>query len=159
APHDPAPTRRFTRQPAPGPMMRVLFLAAAPCRPANTGARLRNFHLAKELSAPADVVYMSFADSQPSDRDQHDSSLPFEVVDPPPRGRGCRTADLVWGAVGSTPFSVLNWTRQTMWRALERLLQQRRFDAIQVESIQMAGYLPLLRTAPGDPVVVCDWHN
>jgi glycosyltransferase involved in cell wall biosynthesis len=68
-----------------------------------------------------------------------------------------RTSDLVRGAFGRLPFTVLNFTRAAMKAELARLGDKRRFDIAQIEGVQFAGYLPLLRRCAG--AVVCDWHN
>jgi len=39
------------------------------------------------------------------------------------------------------------------------LLQEDRFDLIQVESIHLMNYLPRFRAATKESIVVCDWHN
>ena len=46
-----------------------------------------------------------------------------------------------------------------MKQALERVLAGTEFDVVQVESIHLMGYLPIIRAARKQPLVVCDWHN
>jgi sugar transferase (PEP-CTERM/EpsH1 system associated) len=144
--------------------MRILVLAPATCSPRNTGARIRNFYLARELSKRAEVVFLSFSQS---DGDEarggagvtDEPKAPFEIADSPRRNGSYRAVDILRGIVGRTPFSVLNWTRATMAESLGRLLRERSFDAIQVEAIQLAGYLPILRAAQSGPALIFDWHN
>ena len=79
---------------------------------------------------------------------------------PVPRLDAYRPFDLIRGLLGSVPFSVLNYTRQEMTAALQQLLSQERFDIVQLESIHLAGYLPVIRAAANPPrVIACDWHN
>jgi len=79
---------------------------------------------------------------------------------PVPRHGSYRPLDLVRGVMGSVPFSVLNYTRREMTGALQRLLSEERFDIVQLESIHLAGYLPVIRAAANPPrAIVCDWHN
>lgn len=76
------------------------------------------------------------------------------------RPAGYRMLDLLRGAAGRVPFSVLNYTQPEMTTALAELLQKERFDIVQLESIHLAGYLSLIRAAAHPPrLIVCDWHN
>jgi glycosyltransferase involved in cell wall biosynthesis len=63
------------------------------------------------------------------------------------------------GALGSTPLTVLNYTSQAMATQLKHLLDEGNYDVVQVESIHLAEYIPLIRAARSNPIVVCDWHN
>src|SRR5439155_479023 len=47
----------------------------------------------------------------------------------------------------------------SMGGVLKQLLTEMEFDAVQVEGIQLSGYLPILRSLHGNPVVICDSHN
>jgi len=76
-----------------------------------------------------------------------------------PRSLSYRVSDLVRGAIGPVPFSVLNYTRKQMSQALQRLFQERPFDIAVLESVHLGGYLSLLRSTDCRPAVVCDWHN
>jgi glycosyltransferase involved in cell wall biosynthesis len=46
-----------------------------------------------------------------------------------------------------------------MRRALEVVLAETDFDIVQVESIHLMGYLPIIREARRQPLIICDWHN
>jgi glycosyltransferase involved in cell wall biosynthesis len=63
------------------------------------------------------------------------------------------------GAVSRTPLPLLNYTTESMRRALEGVLAETDFDIVQVESIHLMGYLPIIRAARSQPLIVCDWHN
>ena len=76
------------------------------------------------------------------------------------RHAGYRPLDLLRGVVGRIPFAVLNYTQSEMAGALDRLLSEEQFDIVQLESIHLAGYLPVIRSAAHPPrAIVCDWHN
>jgi glycosyltransferase involved in cell wall biosynthesis len=66
---------------------------------------------------------------------------------------------LVRGVLGKTPLPVLNYTTESMKRALARVLSENYFDIIQIESIHLMAYLAIIRAAPKKSTVVCDWHN
>lgn len=157
--------------------MRVLSFATKACWPPNTGAKLRNFYLARELAQSARVTCLGFSDDcGPGKTDgkvegngNHRlvgaSHLPdpleqaCEQVITVARDRGYTLSKIVRGAISKTPLPVLNYTTRAMAGELARLLDQYRFDVVQVESIHLMAYLPIIRAARNRPLVVCDWHN
>jgi len=68
-------------------------------------------------------------------------------------------AKIVRGLWGRTPLPVLNYTTNSMKQALAKILSERDFDIVQVESIHLMAYLPIIRAARKPPLVICDWHN
>jgi polysaccharide biosynthesis protein PslH len=135
--------------------MRVLQLAPRVCWPLDTGAKLRNYHLARVLSSDARVTLLAFGDSSSNAelRDVYD-----EVVTVP-RGSGYSLGKLLRGAVGRTPLPLLNYTSQEMTKAVSRLFTQKEFDVVQVESIHLMNYLRTIRASSKRALVICDWHN
>lgn len=136
-----------------GRSMEVLYFAPRCCWPPNAGAKLRNYHLARELSRLARVTYLSFADG-----DARQMNGEFESITVP-REPEYTLAKLARGAVGRTPLPVLNYTSRAMKEALSRLLSERRFDAVQVEGVHLSAYVPALAGAHDRPLLICDWHN
>jgi polysaccharide biosynthesis protein PslH len=155
--------------------MRVLYFAPKPCWPPTTGAMLRNYHLARETARAASVTYLSFseedaaatgtgdprASANPRETEEADASPArwCERVVEVARGRGYTPAKLARGALGRTPVTVLNYTTREMARELERVLAAADFHIVQVESIHLAAYLPVVRAARSRPAVILDWHN
>ena len=155
--------------------MRVLYFAPKPCWPPTTGAMLRNYHLARETARAARVTYLSFSeddDAAPSTGGPRAPANPRETEEAEgsparwcervvevARGRGYTPAKLVRGALGRTPVTVLNYTTRAMARELERVLAAGDFHIVQVESIHLAAYLPVVRAARSRPAVILDWHN
>jgi sugar transferase (PEP-CTERM/EpsH1 system associated) len=145
--------------------MRVLQFAPRVCWPLDTGAKLRNYHLARVLAQRADVSLLAF--------DHHlalsvESISAFEKmykeVEAIPRDSAYTLAKVVRGLLGKTPLPVLNYTTSPMKRALAHLLSRQGFDIIQFESVHLMSYLAIVREASvraarKRPVVVCDWHN
>jgi glycosyltransferase involved in cell wall biosynthesis len=104
------------------------------------------------------VTHVGF--SRPEESPFPDADNPRHRFISVPRPASYRPLDLLRGAVGPLPFSVLNYTRGEMEDALARLLEEERFDIVQLEGEQLGGYLPLLRRAVNRPqAIVCDWHN
>jgi sugar transferase (PEP-CTERM/EpsH1 system associated) len=134
---------------------RVLQFAPRVCWPLDTGAKLRNHHLARVLSGPARVALLAFSESA---RSASELEIYEEVVTVP-RSGGYSFGNVLRGAVGSTPLPLLNYTSEEMKRALARVLDQNEFDLVQVESIHLMNYLPIIRAARSRPLAVCDWHN
>jgi sugar transferase (PEP-CTERM/EpsH1 system associated) len=136
--------------------IRVLQFAPRVCWPLDTGAKLRNYHLAKVLAERARVTLLAFTDEAQSPA-QLDNV--YEQTLLVRRERGYTTAKLLQGALGRTPLPLLNYTTDSMKRELERVLNEQDFDIVQVESIHLMAYLPIIRTARSRPLTVCDWHN
>src|ERR1044071_5724796 len=134
--------------------MRVLQLAPRVCWPLDTGAKLRNYHLARVLSREAQVTLLAFGDSVSAElQDVYDKVVTV------PRGSGYSLGKLLRGAIGRTPLPLLNYTAKEMTDAVARVLEQNDFDVVQVESIHLMNYLPAIRRAQKPPLVICDWHN
>jgi glycosyltransferase involved in cell wall biosynthesis len=152
-------------------MARTLFFAPKECWPFDTGAKLRNYYLARELASRAEVTYLGFRDTAaPAVAEAFDGKTPIEgkparvdqfcesyiTVD---RRRGYSISNIVRGLATSTPISVLNYTTRAMRQRLSELLAAGGFDVVQVESIHLAAYLPAIRAADSRPLAILDWHN
>lgn len=134
----------------------MLHFAPRVCWPLDTGAKLRNYHLARVLAERAPVTLLAFRDAgEPLINFEN----PYEQVVIVKRDPGYTPAKIIRGALGRTPLSLLNYTTEAMKQALAQILSKQDFDVVQVESIHLMGYLPILRAAPGRPWVICDWHN
>lgn len=153
--------------------MRVLYFAPKAPWPTTTGALVRNYFLARELARSASVTFLAFTDDTNQTIDPAAQSH-GSVVKPDSdagamdwcensisvqRERDYTLAKLVRGAIGRLPVTVLNYSTRAMAQQLERTLNQQSFDVVQVESIHLARYLPIIRSARCRPLAVCDWHN
>ncbi len=136
--------------------MRVLQLAPRAPWPLDTGAKLRNYYLARVIAAHASVSLLAF-----SERDQAPTMVrnAYEKIVTVPRDQGYSFGKLLRGAVGRTPLPLLNYTNEEMKQALAQTLVENTFDIIQIESIHLMNYLPVIRAARTRPLVICDWHN
>jgi polysaccharide biosynthesis protein PslH len=123
-----------------------------------TGAELRNYHLGTGLARHMSVTHIGF--SSPQEDPQLGVDGPRHRFLSVPRAARYRPLDLLRGVITSTPFSVWNYTRREMKHALTVCLREQQFDIVQLEGVQLGGYLPLLRRATNRPcIIVCDWHN
>ena len=134
--------------------LRLLQIAPRVPWPLDTGAKLRNYHLARALQGSMRVTLLAFGEQ--SNSTQLDAA--YERVVCVPRNERYSTGNIIRGALGRTPLPLLNYTTPEMSAALKRLLAEDRFDLVQVESVHLMNYLPLLRSWSRTPVV-CDWHN
>jgi glycosyltransferase involved in cell wall biosynthesis len=134
----------------------VLHFAPRVCWPLDTGAKLRNYHLARVLSARANVTLLAFEDTE---RPPVSLKNIYENVITVERSPGYTLLKIFRGAFGRTPLPLLNYTTIPMKKTLRRTLKDQQFDIVQVESIHLMGYLPIIRLAARRSLVVCDWHN
>jgi len=159
-----------------------LYFAQRECWPPDTGQKLRNYYLARELARRARVTFLGFSEnggrpaltkgasainSTDSSLAPHAQSayLPENIenlcqrVVNVHRDRGNTPLKILLGAVGKKPLPVLNYKTPAMIQQLAQLLEGQHFDLVQVESIHLAEYLPVIRASRRRLFVVCDWHN
>lgn len=135
--------------------LRLLQIAPRLPWPLDTGAKLRNYHLARALAAHLSVTLLTFGD----DTSNGQLNDIYQRVVTVPRSEGYSVGKMLRGAFGPTPLPLLNYTTPEMADALKQLIAEAHFDLIQVESIHLMNYLPSLRAASNQTLVVCDWHN
>jgi len=123
-----------------------------------TGARIREYYLARALASHAEVTYASFIQPGFSAPPAADLSFFREVRLVPLLGR-YSVPKIAQGLFGSRPLSVLNYTTPEMKSAVAEL-GQGKFDLVHVESCHMVEYVTLLEKLWGHPVrAVHNWHN
>jgi glycosyltransferase involved in cell wall biosynthesis len=123
----------------------------------NTGARLRNFHLANAVGSRAAVTLLQIL--QPGEA----------VVTPPPsnfdrvlsveKDRSYTYRKVLQGMIGPLPVTVLNYTAASVTSYLKEILERGHFDLIQLESIHLISYLKTIQSMASKPKVLLDWHN
>lgn len=148
--------------------MRILHFVPKNCFPVNTGAKLRNYYFAREMAAKANVTFLSFGENSqsngcPSKSSSIEPLAPLESfcerVITVPHKNSYSLCKIVRGLVGKYPLTVLNYTTDLMAETLRQTLEENAFDVVQVESLLLAAYLPILRAAKNRPLIICDWHN
>ena len=122
--------------------------------PLDTGSKLRVYHLAQALATKMSVTLLAFGAERPQQ-----STGPYKRVLTVPRDENYSVSNMVRGAIGPTPLPVLNYSKREMSVALSRLLGEYKFHLIQVESMHLLNYLPLIRNRSQRTLVVCNWHN
>ena len=138
--------------------MRILYLATHKLWPLNSGNRLRDFHLARELAKRASVTFVEIcqANEQPSCLP---TESPFEQIVSLRKSASYSGWKTIRGLMGPTPLPILNYVKPDSARRLESVLAQKRFDSVQVEGVHLTSYLSSIQRAPGPPPVVIDWQN
>lgn len=137
--------------------LRVLVISPRQCWPTRSGAKLRDYHLARALGETAQLTYLYYSD--PGAAPLTAAELPFaRSIVSVPRPRGYSLPKLIEGLVSKWPLSVVNYYSRPMALALEKLLQEP-FDLVQFDATHLAGFVPLVRKHCPRAQIVFDWHN
>lgn len=139
--------------------MRILYFSSHECWPRDTGAKLRDYHLASQLAGRCEVTYLGLHDPSKTSPEPPPADSGFASYRMIPRESTYTFSKLVRGLVGPTPLSVLNYSSPRVSRALAEILQAGSFDAVQMEGVHLSAYLPVIRAAASRPAVLADWHN
>jgi glycosyltransferase involved in cell wall biosynthesis len=138
--------------------MRILFLSPRQCWPPVSGAKLREYHMARSLGELGELTYVFF--QEPGLKSPSRDDLPFcrELV-PVPQPRLYSPDRLLRGLVGKWPLTVVNYTSAAMTEALGKAIRESNFDLVHMDIIHMAGYQSFLeRELPGARIFY-NWHN
>jgi len=135
---------------------RVLQFAPRVPWPLDTGAKLRNYHLARVLAENFSMTLLAFGDENNAGSELRNV---YERIVTVPRDERYSARKVLRGAIGSTPLPILNYSTEDMRRVLTTLLNEQRFDLVQVESVHLMDYLPVIRSVTRKSIVICDWHN
>jgi glycosyltransferase involved in cell wall biosynthesis len=140
--------------------MRILYFSSRECWPLNTGARLRDYHFARELSKRAKVTYLGLRnpkDPPPVEPPVESGFRQHLLTEKDPSFSPMK---LIRGLVGPVPVTVLNNWSPRVLAELERTLRDGgNFASVQIEGMHLVQYLPELRRAPGSAALIADWHN
>jgi len=135
--------------------LRVLSLSPRQCQPAVTGAKLRDYYLARAFGETGDLTYIYFREAGAAP-----AEMPFcrELIGVE-RPRPYTAGKILRGIAGRWPLPVLNYTSAAMLAEARRCLAAARFDLVYIDAIHLAACERELRSAPGAAPVVYNWHN
>ena len=133
--------------------MRILFLSPRQCWPPVSGAKLRDYHLARALGNRSELTYVYFADS--GDQAQEKALNFCRRVVPIPRPAMYTPAKLVRGLLGRQPLPIVNYSSPRMNAAVSDMFRGQSFDLVHADSIHMAAAVAGL----GNARVIYNWHN
>jgi glycosyltransferase involved in cell wall biosynthesis len=140
--------------------MHILFLTAQLPEPPHAGGTLRTNGLMRSVHAAGhDVHLLSFAapDQLKNSRAALDEfCASVEIVPPPRRTIANRLRDLLLTSLADMQrrFDSPLYAAQ-----LEQLLTRQPFDIVQIESLEMAAYLPIIRRVQPQTPVIYDSFN
>ena len=138
-------------------MARILLLTPQWPYPPQQGTSLRNFHVLRALALRHAVTLLSYAEA-----DQTADAQPLSdwarvqpPVAVPARTTARRLAQLL---TTRAPDMALRLRGEALASALADLLRQEPFDAVQIEGIELAWTIPVVRAASAARIVL-DCHN
>ena len=139
--------------------MRILYFSSRECWPLNTGARLRDFHFARQLARRAEVTYYGLRNRNdpPTVPIPDEAGLKQQVI--VEKDLPFSPAKLIRGLIGPVPVTLLNCENEQAQTALAGLLRNTTFDSVQVEGVHLLRYVPAIRKLSPNAAIVCDWHN
>ncbi len=138
--------------------MRILFLTSDFPYPPLAGAPLRNYGLIEGL-AGHEIWLLSFAGTLASLQTQtplHRLCAEVKIIPRPQRGLPDRLRDLALTREADIAHRFLS---PAYTAALREWLTAQRFDLIQIENLEMAVYLSLIRALQPEARVIYDAHN
>jgi glycosyltransferase involved in cell wall biosynthesis len=138
--------------------MKLLYFAPHQIWPTNTGARLRDYQLARQLAARSSVTFIEMCHAGEEPRIPPDDSG-FAGIVTLKKDVTYTPFKILRGLAGPTPVTVLNCWSPRSASQLANVLRTRQFDTVQIEGVHLMEYLPIIREARGCPAIVVDWHN
>jgi glycosyltransferase involved in cell wall biosynthesis len=138
--------------------MRVLYFTPHQIWPANSGARLRNYHLARQLAANSSVTFVEMGSAGGEQRIPREDSG-FSSIVTLDKGRAYSPSIILRGLAGPIPMTVLNCWSPRSSSQLTDVLCTHQFDTVQIEGLHLMKFLPIIQKAPANPGIVVDWHN
>jgi len=139
--------------------MRILYFSSRECWPLNTGARLRDYHFARQLARRAEVTYYGLRNQNdpPMVPIPADAGLQEQVI--VEKDESYSPGKLLKGLIGPVPVTLLNCQNEPAKATLEKLLLKSAFDSVQLEGVHLVGYVPTIRSVSPNTAIVGDWHN
>ena len=143
--------------------MRILYLCPENLWPLTSGGQLRVYNLIRETVRYASVSFLGVRNPDESDNlvanNDHRLKLGLERYVLVAKGRSYTSGKIFRGFVGPDPLPIINYFDRTVERELSLILREQTFDLVQIEHVQMMGYLSTIRGSPSRPLIICDWHN
>lgn len=141
--------------------MKILFLTPQLPYPPRQGTALRNFHLLQGVAQRHQVSLLSFLEPGQTADPAAWGPLPdlcqqIATVPVAPRAHWQRLLDLLRSP---QPDMALRLWSQPFADRLARWLEEKAFDVVQIEGIELAPYLSLLEAEPPRPLRIFDDHN
>src|SRR5437899_528385 len=138
--------------------MRILFVAPRQSWPPVSGAKLREYHMARTLGKQGELTYLYFNEPGLELSDPKDFPFCKELIGVPwpdiySWGR------LLRGLVGRWPLPVVNYTTDAMAQALHQAIANGPFDVVHMDGIHLAAYQTQLQKELPGARIFYNWHN
>lgn len=141
-------------------MLRILLLTPQLPYPPMQGTSLRNWHILRGLGETAEVSLLSFTEgTEPAGHIPEPLRATCAVVQTVPAPVRSRVRRLSQLASTSEPDLALRLESPAFATALGRLLQTQRFDVVQIEGLELARYMAVVRDKQPAAKIVLDCHN
>lgn len=138
--------------------MKLLYFAPHQIWPANTGARLRDYHLARELATQTSVTFVEMSSAgERKSVPPADSGL--DRIATIGKDRPYSLSKILLGIVGATPVTILNCYSKRSISEFADVIRSSTFDTAQIEGVLLTKYIPLVEQLVPRPAIVVDWHN
>lgn len=138
--------------------MRILYFSPRDCWPTNTGARLRDYHLAHQLARNATVDYVGLRAPADAPAATLPESAGFRQIILE-REPGYTPAKLVGGLLGPLPVTLRNFWSPQVAAQIRQMLGEQFYDVVQIEGVHLAPYVEVIRQASPRTRINADWHN
>ncbi len=141
--------------------MKLLLLTPQLPYPPQQGTSLRNFHILRGLAADHEITLLSFLEpGQTADPHQIAPLIVLchhiETVPAPARSTGQRLRQLLTTRLPDMAHRLYS---PAFADRLRHLLAANQFDVVQIEGIELARYIDVIRVASKDVKIVFDNHN
>jgi len=135
--------------------MKVLYISVRQSYPPVSGAKLRDFHLARAFGKQGALSYVFYADPGSA---VSLSDFPFckELV-LVPRPRMYTPGKIAEAFFRNAPLPVINYTSAEMLRQVRDLYRSNSYDLVYFDSIHLMGVQAAIQN--GKAMVVYNWHN
>ncbi|MGH0037029.1 MAG: glycosyltransferase [Myxococcota bacterium] len=151
---------------AQGPRPRLLFLCQTLPYPPDGGVWIRSFHVLRRLSEAFDVTALCFERTGESGRRRENDAVEslrvlgaYARIEAFPIPQTHSRARLLWDHLRSVAtrrvYTRYLYASTAFEQRLREVLDQQAFDLVHVDSLDLAGYLPLCDPLP----TVCVHHN
>ena len=141
--------------------MKILILTPQLPFPAHQGTSLRNLNIMRGLAIHHDITLLSFIEENQSDDRKaiaplHALCKQIKTIAAPPHTKLARLRHLFTSRLPDMAHRLYSPAFDV---ALRRLLDETRFDIVQIEGIELARYMDSIRAASPDSRLVFDNHN
>jgi len=141
--------------------MKILLLTPQLPYPAHQGTSLRNLNIVRGLAMRHEISLLSFLEENQSD--DHEAIAPLhalcqqiKTIPAPPHTKSGRLRHLFTSRLPDMAHRLYSPAFDV---ALRRLLDETRYDIVQIEGIELARYMDTVRAASPDSRLIFDNHN